>query len=573
VDQTIQAFHDRSKKTASTSVYTPPAAEQAQQSYSASTTTASTDLNYIKTLGGGNAMKSGPNYSGVSRSFQKTASTSVYTPPAAEQAQQSYSASTTSASTDLNYMKTLGGGSAMKSGPNYSGVSRSFQKTASTSVYTPPAVEQAQQSYSASTTTASTDLNYMKTLGGGSAMKSGPNYSGVSRSFQKTASTSVYTPPVSQPAQQSYSVDASVPASTDLNYIKTLGGGSAMKSGPNYSGVSRSFQKTASTSVYTPPASQPAQQSYSVDASVPASTDLNYMKTLGGGSAMKSGPNYSGVSRSFQKTASTSVYTPPASQPAQQSYSFDASVPASTDLNYIKSIGGGNAMKSGPNYMGVSRSFQQATASNVYTPPAAAPVDQSYSAASSFQSNNDLNYIKTLGGGSSMKSGPNYSGVSRAFNAPTQGSLYSAPITQSYSSEQTSYSSDNGVSSNNDLQYIKSLGGGNAMKSGNNYSGVSSTFRPTGSGSQYMEALKEKAMAPASYSSSSSYSYNSYVEEANAAPVPAPVNGSYLDSNGPVSSSYGSMNNSFAKATKNYMGVNPRPRATQSAFGSYVERL
>jgi hypothetical protein len=462
----------------------------------------------------------------------------------------------------------------MKSGPNYSGVSRSFQKSASTSVYTPPAAQSAPQSYSVDASVPSnTDLNYMKSLGGGSAMKSGPNYSGVSRSFQKTASTNVYTPPASQPAQQSYSVDASVPASTDLNYIKSLGGGSAMKSGPNYSGVSRSFQKTAPSTVYTPPAAESVQQSYSVDANVPSNTDLNYIKSLGGGNAMKSGPNYMGVSRSFQKSASSSVYTPPAAQNAPQSYSVDANVPSNTDLNYMKSLGGGNAMKSGPNYMGVSRSFQQTTASNVYTPPAAAPVEQSYSTASSLPSNNDLNYIKTLGGGSSMKSGPNYSGVSKSFKAPSQGSLYSAPTSQSFSTEQTSYSANTGVSANNDLQYIKSLGGGNAMKSGNNYSGVSSTFRPTGSGSQYMEALKQKSMAPASYSSSSSYSYNSYVEEANAAPVPAPFNGSYLDSNGPVSSSYGSMNNSFAKATNNYMGVNPRPRATQSAFGSYIEKL
>jgi hypothetical protein len=52
---------------------------------------------------------------------------------------------------------------------------------------------------------------------------------------------------------------------------------------------------------------------------------------------------------------------------------------------------------------------------------------------------------------------------------------------------------------NNDLHYLKTLGGGSSVKSGRNYSGVSSYFRTITSATSYTDNLKGKTMAPASY--------------------------------------------------------------------------
>lgn len=92
---------------------------------------------------------------------------------------------------------------------------------------------------------------------------------------------------------------------------------------------------------------------------------------------------------------------------------------------------------------------------------------------------------------------------------------------------------------NSDLDYLKTLSGGGSMKSGRNFSGVSSYFRPV-QGITYIETLKDKVMAPPSYSVGgapapvSSYSYGG---SSTPAPAPAPSRpsrglagfGSYLD--------------------------------------------
>lgn len=118
---------------------------------------------------------------------------------------------------------------------------------------------------------------------------------------------------------------------------------------------------------------------------------------------------------------------------------------------------------------------------------------------------------------------------------------------------------------NTNLNYMASLDSGGQMKSGPNFSGVSSTFSSNQSigNSVYLDNLKGGGAAP-SYSSSP-------------APAPAtaaaPANtGSYLSNLGggagsgastAVSSSYSMMQNSFAAATDN-----SHPAATSGYLGS-----
>lgn len=151
--------------------------------------------------------------------------------------------------------------------------------------------------------------------------------------------------------------------------------------------------------------------------------------------------------------------------------------------------------------------------------------------------------------------------------APSGG--YSAPAPPTYSAPAPSYAAPAAPApapyqsafadapANSDLNYMASLGSGGQMKSGPNFSGVSSSFTPVTqsiSNSVYLDNLKGAAMtsfagaSPASYSAPAPASYQS------SAPAPAPVNtGSYLEnlsgSGSAVSSSYSSMQNSFAAAT------------------------
>ena len=119
---------------------------------------------------------------------------------------------------------------------------------------------------------------------------------------------------------------------------------------------------------------------------------------------------------------------------------------------------------------------------------------------------------------------------------------------------------------NTNLNYMASLDSGGQMKSGPNFSGVSSTFSSNQSigNSVYLDNLKGGGGAAPSYSSS---------------PVPAPATaaapantGSYLSNLGggagsgastAVSSSYSMMQNSFAAATDN-----SHPAATSGYLGS-----
>lgn len=153
-----------------------------------------------------------------------------------------------------------------------------------------------------------------------------------------------------------------------------------------------------------------------------------------------------------------------------------------------------------------------------------------------------------------------------SYSAPSYGSPTPAPAPATYRSIHAD------APANSDLNYLKTLGGGATMKSGRNYSGVSSYFRQTRSGSSYLDALKDAVMAPASYSAPSysaptpsyaaptpsydptpSYSYGS-------SSAPAPANGSYLDNLG-GSSSFGSSS------------YGSKPSSGRGAFGSYLDSL
>lgn len=171
-------------------------------------------------------------------------------------------------------------------------------------------------------------------------------------------------PPAPAPYTSSF---ADLPASNSLNYIATIGGGSQMKSGPNYTGMSRSFQPSndaVSGSVYlsnlkgasvtsfangatapaapaqnsfapapaqsyapAPPAPAPYQSSF---AEAPATTATGYIGTIGGGSQMKPGPNYTGMSSSFKPTSSisNSVYLDNVNSIGLSSFTNGATAPA-----------------------------------------------------------------------------------------------------------------------------------------------------------------------------------------------------------------------------------------------------
>jgi hypothetical protein len=85
---------------------------------------------------------------------------------------------------------------------------------------------------------------------------------------------------------------------------------------------------------------------------------------------------------------------------------------------------------------------------------------------------------------------------------------------------------------NNDLHYLKTLGGGSAKKWGADFSGVSSTFRPTKSigHSAYLDNLKGMIFsynAVAAPPLAAAYSYASSWAMPAAAPAPAPYVSSF----------------------------------------------
>jgi hypothetical protein len=280
-------------------------------------------------------------------------------------------------------------------------------------------------------------------------MRSGKNYLEMSRTFQAVAASNSYLDKVAVASRLASSggsvssspVSSSGPVSTGLNCLGGLGGGSAMKAGKNYLGMSRSFRPTASNSYLdkvadaSPVASRYAASSSS-SPSVPVSSGLNYLGGLGGGSAMKSGTNYLGMSRTFRPTASNS-YLDKVTQaaPVVSSYSSSAgptsSGPVSSGLNYLGGLRGGSAMKSGKNYSGVNNRFGPTKSGNTYldnvrsvVPPPAPVYASAVTSTPAVAAVNSVNYMGSLGGGSVMKSGNNYSGVNQKFGLTRSSNSY-----------------------------------------------------------------------------------------------------------------------------------------------------
>jgi hypothetical protein len=95
------------------------------------------------------------------------------------------------------------------------------------------------------------------------------------------------------------------------SYLDNLGSGTVQlkswgsASSTTYAPAPAAPAYKAPSPSYAAPAPAPAYKPYkSAFADMPANTDLNYMNALGGGNKMKSGPNYAGVNRSFQPTRS-----------------------------------------------------------------------------------------------------------------------------------------------------------------------------------------------------------------------------------------------------------------------------
>jgi hypothetical protein len=560
----------------------------------------SSDINYIKNIAGGNAMKSGKNYSGVSRKFTTASSALPYAPASPSTSTQApapapapYVSSFASApapapaSNGLNYMGSLGGGSAMKSGKNYSGVSGSKWASAKSTGFEPsaPAPAPYVSSFSASASAPASGTgpaNYMSSLGGGSAMKSGKNYSGVSNKFGPTKSNSYL---------DTVSPSAPGPVASGTSYLSALGGGSAMKSGKNYLGMSSKFGPTKSNSYLDDVSSASPIVSSSAGAVSSSSGPANYMSSLGGGSAMKAGKNYSGVSNKFAPVKSNSYLDVVTSASPVVSLSAGA-VASSGPANYMTGLGGGSAMKSGKNYSGVSNKFSPVKSSSSYLDQVATSVLTSSVSTSSSSSapaagvvSSPLNYMGSLGGGNAMKSGKNYAGVSAKFgpvrstnsyldqvkNTVLQPTTYAAaaptPATSYTYSPPAPAPSAPAVPA---LNYMASLNGNTnvATTVKKNYSGFGSTFASAKSGNSYLESVKNGAvqMAQSSYSTF------------NLAQVAATNNGgNYLENlaggGSAVSSSYNSMQNSFAAATGQASFQQQETKPAPASTSSYLSSL
>ena len=222
-------------------------------------------------------------------------------------------------------------------------------------------------------------------------MKSGKNFSGVSNKFGPTKSNS-YLDQVAQaaPITSSYAPAATsaAPVVNSLNYMGSLGGGNAMKSGKNYSGVSGSkWGAVRSTnsyldqvkdtvmqpSAYTPAAPAPATSyTYTPPAPAPAAVPaLNYMSSLSGSSnvATTVKKNYSGFGSTFASAKSGNSYLESvkngAVQMAPPSYStYNPSQPAA-NTNYLENLAaGGSAVSS--SYNSMQNSFAAATGQASY---------------------------------------------------------------------------------------------------------------------------------------------------------------------------------------------------------------
>jgi hypothetical protein len=111
------------------------------------------------------------------------------------------------------------------------------------------------------------------------------------------------------------------------------------------------------------------------------------------------------------------------------------------------------------------------------------------------------------------------------------------------------------------LNYMGSLGGGNAKKWGTDYSGVSSSFRPTQAvgNASYLDNLKGAVMQRSDYSrpAPASYSYQSSWAPAPAAPTASSPSYSYGSSTpapAPYTSSFAKPSSvSAAKSTSSYL--------------------
>jgi hypothetical protein len=431
---------------------------------------ASNDLNYMGSLGGGSAMKSGKNYSGVSSKWAPARSTG-FTPsaPAPAPYVSSFAASAPASSSPLNYMGSLSGGNAMKPGKNYSGVSNKFGPTKSNSYLDAVARASPATAYSSSAASGSvaTGTNYLGALSGGSAMKSGKNYLGMSSTFRPTKSNS-YLDAVASAAPASTSYGASAAAGVSpANYMSSLGGGNAMKSGKNYSGVSNRFAPTKSNSYLDQVATATPVASASPAAGV-SSGPLNYMGSLGGGNAMKSGKNYSGVSNKFGPTKSNSYLDQVASAaPITSSYASSvatSAAPVANSFNYMGSLGGGNAMKSGRNYSGVSSKFGPTRSNNSYLDQVKNQVMQStsYAAAPAPATTYSytpaptpatpavaaLNYMASLSGSTNVQTTAkkNYSGFGSTFGSAKSGNSYLESVKSGAVKPAPSYTTYNAAS-------------------------------------------------------------------------------------------------------------------------------
>ena len=76
------------------------------------------------------------------------------------------------------------------------------------------------------------------------------------------------------------------------------------------------------------------------------------------------------------------------------------------------------------------------------------------------------------------------------------------------------------VAPSNGLNYLGGLGGGGSMKSGRNFSGVSSSFKPTNTGPSYLANLPGQVMQ-STYGSAAAPAQPSYSQPAAPAPQPA----------------------------------------------------
>ena len=275
-------------------------------------------------------------------------------------------------------------------------------------------------------------------------------------------------------------------------------------------------------------------------------TMSSYLDNLASGSTLSSFSQGGGAAVAPAPSAASPAAPAPAAYnaaPAPAPYqSAFADLPASASNDYIGTIAGGSQMKSGPNYQGMSRTFRAShnvVSNSVY-----------------LENLKQGNAMTSYANGASAPANGFAAAPAPAFSAPAP--AVSAPAPAPYQGAAAGAGVASAISG-----YIGTIGGGSQMKPGPNYTGMSSSFKPSQSisNSVYLDSVSGAALNSFSNGASS----NGYTAPA---PAPAPAQ-SY--SPAPAAPAFATSSPSYAKPSS-YM-PQPSGRVANTGIGNYLDAL